>query len=156
RPRTKTSEFNKRDLLVGSARPSESRPVIVRGALAGVSRAVAPVCGCWPPSRPSQPEHFHPPWAADWRAGTPATTLRPVRLELSHRVRSGATPPYRNPCFSHRARDRDGCWRRRRCGLPPAAPARTPMQPPRIATLLFTDVEGSTPLLASLGDTFVE
>jgi class 3 adenylate cyclase len=30
------------------------------------------------------------------------------------------------------------------------------MQPPRLATLLFTDVEGSTPLLASLGDTFVE
>jgi hypothetical protein len=30
------------------------------------------------------------------------------------------------------------------------------MQSPRIATLLFTDVEGSTPLLASLGDTFVD
>src|SRR5262245_25963631 len=30
------------------------------------------------------------------------------------------------------------------------------MQDPRIVTLLFTDVEGSTPLLGSLGDTFVE
>jgi predicted ATPase/tetratricopeptide (TPR) repeat protein len=30
------------------------------------------------------------------------------------------------------------------------------MQDPRLVTLLFTDVEGSTPLLASLGDTFVE
>src|SRR5262245_25990987 len=33
---------------------------------------------------------------------------------------------------------------------------RTPMQHPRIVTLLFTDVEGSTPLLGALGDTFVE
>jgi predicted ATPase/class 3 adenylate cyclase len=31
-----------------------------------------------------------------------------------------------------------------------------PMQHPRIVTLLFTDVEGSTPLLGALGDTFVE
>src|SRR5262245_38776913 len=31
-----------------------------------------------------------------------------------------------------------------------------PMQDPRIVTLLFTDVEGSTPLLGALGDTFVE
>ena len=34
--------------------------------------------------------------------------------------------------------------------------ARAPrMQDPRIVTLLFTDVEGSTRLLASLGDAFV-
>src|SRR4030095_11008194 len=31
-----------------------------------------------------------------------------------------------------------------------------PMQDPRIVTLLFTDVEGSTPLLGALGDAFVE
>src|SRR5262249_58505311 len=30
-----------------------------------------------------------------------------------------------------------------------------PMQHPRIVTLLFTDVEGSTPLLASLGEAYV-
>src|SRR5262245_27159399 len=30
------------------------------------------------------------------------------------------------------------------------------MQDPRIVTLLFTDVEGSTPLLGAIGDTFVE
>src|SRR5262249_33627019 len=41
------------------------------------------------------------------------------------------------------------------CGLPPAALARIPMQHPRIVTLLFTDVEGSTPLLASLGEAYV-
>jgi class 3 adenylate cyclase len=32
---------------------------------------------------------------------------------------------------------------------------RPPMQDPRIVTLLFTDVEGSTRVLAALGNTFV-